>query len=70
MKIIQALGNRDLTADEMSKVTGTAYSTVMDHMDVLEKAGIVASFLKRDGGKRRIYFKLDIPPRRAAEIVT
>jgi len=69
MKIIRALANRDLTADEMAKSTGTAYSTVMDHMDVLEKAGIVASFLKRDGGKRRIYFGLNVPPRRPAEIV-
>lgn len=60
IKIIQALARSEMTAHGMAEETGTAYSTVMDHMDVLEKAGIVASFLKRDGGKRRIYFRLSI----------
>ncbi|MBI2184568.1 MAG: winged helix-turn-helix transcriptional regulator [Thaumarchaeota archaeon] len=60
MKIIKILAEKEMTADEMSKATGTAYSTVMDHMDVLEKAGIVTSFLRKDGGKRRICFKLNV----------
>ncbi len=60
LKIIQALASKEMNADEISSQVGAAYSTVMDHMDVLEKLNLVTSFLKRDEGRRRkIYFKLN-----------
>ena len=59
LKIIQALALKEMNAEEISGQVGAAYSTVMDHMDVLEKLSLVTSFLKRDEGRRRkIYFKL------------
>ena len=65
VKIITALQHRPMSADELSKSVGSAYSTVMDHMDVLEKAGLVTPFLNRETGKRRIYFKLADKPGKA-----
>lgn len=71
MKIIQALARQDMTADELSRAVEAAYSTVMDHMDVLERAGVVTSLLKRHEGKRRIYFRLnEEPARHMQEIFT
>ena len=34
----------------------------MDHMDFLERLGVVKTTLKRDGGRRRIYFRLSEDP--------
>ena len=62
MKILVALANGELTSDEVTKETGVTYSTVMDHMDFLERLGIVKARLKRDGGRRRIYFSLNEDP--------
>lgn len=62
MKIIGALAKREMTSEELARETGVAYSTIMDHMDVLERLGIVVSHLKRNGGRRRIYFKLNENP--------
>jgi len=59
LKIIKALALKEMTADEISDRVGVAYSTVMDHMDVLEKLDLVTSFLKRDAGRRKICFKLN-----------
>lgn len=59
LKIIKALALKEMSADEISGNVGVAYSTIMDHMDVLEKLGLVSSFLKRDEGRRKIYFKLN-----------
>jgi hypothetical protein len=64
MKIIEALSERAMTADELAKATGTAYSTVIDHMDFLEKTNIVECLLDKEGCKkttrdrRKAYFKL------------
>lgn len=67
MKLITTLAQGERTADELAQATSAAYSTVMDHMDVLERAGIVTSFLKREGGKRRIHFKLSENPNEQVE---
>jgi predicted transcriptional regulator len=69
MHIIQALAKHEYTADELAREVQAAYSTVMDHMDVLEKAGIVESFLKKDNGKRRICFRLRERPLEQIETV-
>jgi predicted transcriptional regulator len=61
VKIIKSLAQREMTADDIAKEVGASYSTVMDHMDLLEKVGIVESFLKRvegESGRRKICFKL------------
>ncbi|MEE8113468.1 MAG: winged helix-turn-helix domain-containing protein, partial [Nitrososphaerales archaeon] len=58
VKILQALSEAEMTAEEISGKVGSAYSTVMDHMDVLEKLEIVSSQLRRTEGKRRIAFSL------------
>ena len=61
VKILQALESSDMTADDLSKETGASYSTVMDHMDLLERIGIVEAYLKKGNselGRRKICFRL------------
>ncbi len=61
VKIINALAGKEMTADDIAKDIGTSYSTVMDHLDLLEKAKIVESFLNKIGhenGRRKICFRL------------
>ncbi|MHB8566638.1 MAG: ArsR/SmtB family transcription factor [Nitrososphaerales archaeon] len=61
VKIIQSLSVSDKTALDLSKEVGASYSTVMDHMDLLERIGIVQAYLKKgesDGGRRKICFRL------------
>ena len=61
VRILQSLSESDKTADDLSKETGTSYSTVMDHMDLLERIGIVETYLRKndsENGRRRICFKL------------
>jgi len=61
VRILQSLSESDRTADDLSRETGAAYSTVMDHMDLLEKLGIVEAYLKKgeeEMGRRKICFKL------------
>lgn len=61
VKIINALARNEMTADDIAKEIGASYSTVMDHMDLLEKIGIVESFLRKvdhENGRRKICFKL------------
>ncbi len=59
VKILEALSEKEMTAEEIAGKVGSAYSTVMDHMDVLEKLEIVSSRLRRTEGKRRIAFSLN-----------
>lgn len=50
-----------MTADDIAKEIGASYSTVMDHMDLLEKVGIVEPFLRKiegEVGRRKICFRL------------
>jgi predicted transcriptional regulator len=61
VRILESLSKSDKTADDLSKETGASYSTIMDHMDLLERIGIVEAYLKKgqsDNGRRRICFKL------------
>jgi DNA-binding transcriptional ArsR family regulator len=67
MKILAALANGQLTSEEITRGTGVAYSTVMDHMDCLERLGVVKTTLKRAGGRRRIYFGLNEDPMEGIE---
>jgi DNA-binding transcriptional ArsR family regulator len=67
MKILAALANGGLTSEEVTRETGVTYSTVMDHMDFLERLGVVKTNLKRDGGRRRIYFSLSEDPMEGIE---
>jgi predicted transcriptional regulator len=63
VKILQSLSESDKTADDLSKQVGASYSTVMDHMDLLERIGIVQAYLKKGGpenGRRKICFKLSL----------
>jgi predicted transcriptional regulator len=66
VKILQALENSDKTADDLSKETGASYSTIMDHMDLLERIGIVEAYLKKgdsEPGRRKISFRLSKSPK-------
>ncbi|MGI0079948.1 MAG: ArsR/SmtB family transcription factor [Nitrososphaerales archaeon] len=61
VKILKSLSERNMTADDLSKEIGASYSTVMDHMDLLEKVGVVEAFLRKGegvNGRRRICFRL------------
>ena len=61
VRILESLSRSDKTADDLSKETGASYSTVMDHMDLLERIGIVEAYLKKgqsENGRRRICFRL------------
>jgi DNA-binding transcriptional ArsR family regulator len=61
VKILKSLSEQNMTAEDLSKVSGASYSTVMDHMDLLEKIGAVEAYLDKSGvqnGRRRIYFRL------------
>lgn len=61
VKILQSLSKSDMTADDLARETGASYSTVMDHMDLLERIGIVEAYLRKsesENGRRRICFKL------------
>jgi predicted transcriptional regulator len=63
VKILQALSNSDMAADDLAKEIGASYSTVMDHMDLLERIGIVEAYLRKghsENGRRKIYFKLTV----------
>jgi predicted ArsR family transcriptional regulator len=61
VKILESLSKSDKTADDLAKETGASYSTIMDHMDLLERIGIVGAYLRKnesENGRRRICFKL------------
>ncbi|MGA8343442.1 MAG: winged helix-turn-helix domain-containing protein [Candidatus Sulfotelmatobacter sp.] len=62
IKILEALSNGELTSDAIAEATGASYSCVMDHIDLLEKLGVVESVLRRNGGRRRVYFHLSEDP--------
>ena len=64
VKILQSLSESDRTADDLAKLVGASYSTIMDHMDLLERIGIVQAYLRKTGtenGRRKICFRLSSP---------
>ena len=73
MKILAALAQNALTGEELTRETGLSYSAVMDHMDCLERLGLVKVSLKRGEGeegkrKRRIFrFHLNENPLEGVE---
>jgi len=63
MKILAALAKGPMTSEEIRRKIRLSYSAVMDHMDFLERIGVVKTTLKRNGeGRRRIYFNLNEDP--------
>jgi DNA-binding transcriptional ArsR family regulator len=63
IKILEALSDGELTSEAITEETGVSYSCVMDHLDLLERLGIVKATLKREGEKRRrILFHLSENP--------
>ncbi len=62
MKILAALSEGASTSEAITEKTGVSYSCVMDHMDLLERLGVVRTSLKRNGGRRRIHFHLHENP--------
>jgi predicted ArsR family transcriptional regulator len=62
MRILEALSNGGLTSEQISAEAGASYSCVMDHMDLLEELGVVKTMLKKNGGRRRVYFHLSENP--------
>ncbi|HVB95351.1 MAG TPA: winged helix-turn-helix domain-containing protein [Nitrososphaerales archaeon] len=68
LKILEALSKGALTSEELAEKIHVSYSCVMDHMDFLEKLGVVNATLKRNGGgRRRIYFHMSEDPLKAIE---
>jgi DNA-binding transcriptional ArsR family regulator len=73
VKILEAFSREPLTGEELTRETGLSYSAVMDHMDLLERVGLVNVSLKRgEGGdgkrKRRVFrFHLREDPLEALE---
>jgi len=62
IKILEALSNGELTSEAIAEATDASYSCVMDHIDLLERLGVVESVLRRNGGRRRVYFHLSEDP--------
>ncbi|MGH9920377.1 MAG: ArsR/SmtB family transcription factor [Nitrososphaerales archaeon] len=63
MRILEALSKRSLTGDELARKTSVSYSCIMDHMEFLEKLGIVkVSLQKTEEGRRRIHFHFSEDP--------
>jgi predicted ArsR family transcriptional regulator len=63
MKILEALSKGALTSEELARKIRVSYSCVMDHMDFLERLGVVKVTVGRNGGgRRRIYFHLNEDP--------
>ena len=68
VRILAALAEGPLTSDQLTQKVHVSYSAVMDHMDFLERIGVVkATLAKRNGerrreGRRRIQFHLNENP--------
>jgi predicted ArsR family transcriptional regulator len=68
MKILAALSKEPLTSEQLARKIHISYSCVMDHIDFLEKLGVVKALSKRsDEGRRRIYFHLHEDPSEGIE---
>jgi len=55
LEILKSLGNRRKTSSELSKELDLAVSTVTEHLNKLEKAGLVK---RKDTGHKWIYYEL------------
>jgi DNA-binding transcriptional ArsR family regulator len=63
MKILQALAKGASTSHELAQKIDVSYSCAMDHLEFLEKLGVVKATLERNGGgRRRITFHLNENP--------
>lgn len=63
MKILEALSKSALTGEELADEMDVSYSCVMDHMELLEKLGVVEiSRRETKQGRRKIHFHLSEDP--------
>ena len=63
MKILEAISTGAMTGEQVAKKVRISYSAVMDHMEFLEKLGVVRATLRKpDEGRRKIYFRLHENP--------
>jgi len=69
MKILEVLSKGAFTGEELAQKISVSYSSVMDHLDFLEKLGVVTASLRREtalkrekGKRRRIHFHLNEDP--------
>jgi DNA-binding MarR family transcriptional regulator len=70
MRILEALSKGALTGEELARKISVSYSCVMDHIDFLEKLGVVRAHIQREEGRRtrrRIHFHLNQDPVEAIE---
>lgn len=62
-RILQALSKRASTGEELAREMEVSYSCVMDHMEFLEKLGVVkVSRQETQEGRRKIHFHLSENP--------
>lgn len=67
-RILATLSKGAFTGEELARKIKVSYSSVMDHLDFLEKLGVVTTVLKREQGqRRRIYFQLNENPHEGIE---
>lgn len=63
MKILESLSEGPLTGEQVARKIRISYSSVMDHMQFLEKLGVVKATLKKpQEGRRKIYFHIHENP--------
>lgn len=68
MKILQALSKKASTGEELAEEMDMSYSCIMDHMELLEKLGIVEiSRRETKQGRRKIHFHLSEDPLRGIQ---
>ena len=58
VNLLSRLGRGAATAGDLSESLKVSYTTVLDEIDVLKKAGIVEQYLYRFDGQRRLMYRL------------
>lgn len=67
-RILEALSKRPATGEELAQEMDVSYSCIMDHMELLEKLGIVEiSRRETKQGRRKIHFHLSEDPLRGIQ---
>ena len=58
VNLLYKLGQGATTAGELAESVKVSYTSVLDELDVLKKAGIVEQYLYRFDGQRRLMYRL------------
>lgn len=58
VNLLSKLGRGTATAGDLAESIKVSYTTVLDEIDVLRKAGIVEQYLYRFDGQRRLMYRL------------